>query len=96
LTGRAARQGDPGSARVFLSLEDEILTSGLGAEQAAALRTDYQRSGRNLQSAVRYFYQAQQRVEKRHERQRVELVNRINARRQMLQQMGQHANLNAH
>lgn len=96
LTGRAARQGDPGSARVFLSLEDEILTSGLGAEQAAALRADYQRSGRNLQSAVRYFYQAQQRVEKLHERQRVELVNRISARREMLQQMGQHANLNAH
>ncbi|QDT30577.1 preprotein translocase subunit SecA [Gimesia panareensis] len=96
LTGRAARQGDPGSARVFLSLEDDILASGLGAEQAAALLADYQRAGRELQSAVRHFYQAQSRVEKRHERQRVELVNRISERRQMLQQMGQHANLNAH
>lgn len=96
LTGRAARQGDPGSARVYLSLEDDILASGLGPEQAAALQADYQRGGRKLESAVRDFYQAQQRLEKRHERQRVDLVNRINARRQMLHQMGQHANLNAH
>lgn len=93
LTGRAARQGDPGSARIFLSLEDEILTAGLGEDQVLELSSNYHEASQDLKSAVRYFYQAQRRIEKRHEQQRIELVNHIKQRRQMLQQMGQHANL---
>lgn len=96
LTGRSARQGDPGSARIFLSLEDEILTTGMGTQRAQELHSTYHNSSQDLKSAVRYFYQAQKRIEKRHEQQRVELVDRINQRRQMLQQMGQHANLDVH
>ncbi|MCA9016237.1 MAG: translocase [Planctomycetaceae bacterium] len=96
LTGRCARQGDPGSARVFLSLEDEILTTGLGEEQAQKLLSAYQEISQELKSTLRYFFQAQQRIENRHEQQRIDLVNRITQRRQMLQQMGQHANLNVH
>tara|TARA_R110002111_G_scaffold117466_2_gene179462 strand:+ start:27108 stop:29066 length:1959 start_codon:yes stop_codon:yes gene_type:complete len=95
LTGRSARQGDPGSARIFLSLEDEILTTGLGDQQVKELNSSYQEINQDLKSSVRYFYQAQQRIETRHEQQRIDLVNRINQRRQMLQQMGQHANLDA-
>ncbi|MFK7776735.1 MAG: hypothetical protein QM501_01270, partial [Gimesia sp.] len=97
LTGRSARQGDPGSAHIFLSLEDEVLTTGLGEEQAADVRSRYQQSSQQgLSSAVRYFYQAQRRIEKRHEQQRIDLVVQIKQRRQMLKQMGQHANLDIH
>ncbi len=96
LTGRSARQGDPGSARIFLSLEDDILKVGLGEQRAQELYSTYQQNRSDLKSAVRYFFQAQRRIEKRHEKQRVDLVERISQRRQMLQQMGQHANLNAH
>ena len=96
LTGRCARQGDPGSARVFLSLEDDILTSGLGEDQAQDLFTSFQETSQDLQSTLRYFYQAQRRIEKRHEQQRIQLVNHITQRRQMLKQMGQHANLSEH
>lgn len=96
LTGRSARQGDPGSARIFLSLEDEILTVGLGEHRVQELCSTYQNNRSDLRSAVRYFFQAQRKIESRHEQQRVDLVNRINQRRQMLEQMGQHANLNAH
>ncbi|MCH9791826.1 MAG: preprotein translocase subunit SecA, partial [Planctomycetes bacterium] len=95
LTGRSARQGDPGSARIFLSLEDEILTVGLGKEQVEKLSDSYGTS-QELSAALRYFYQAQRRIEKRHEQQRIDLVNRIKQRREMLQQMGQHANLDVH
>jgi len=95
LTGRSARQGDPGSARLFLSLEDEILAAGLGEQQVQELNSSYHEHNQDLKSAVPYFYQAQQRIEKRHEQQRIDLVSRINQRRQMLQQMGQHANLNS-
>tara|TARA_R110002095_G_scaffold185024_2_gene162222 strand:- start:52455 stop:54326 length:1872 start_codon:yes stop_codon:yes gene_type:complete len=96
LTGRCARQGDPGSARVFLSLEDDILATGLGEEHAQDLITSFQETSQDLKSTLRYFYQAQQRIEKRHEQQRIDLVNRITQRRQMLKQMGQHANLSEH
>ena len=34
LCGRCGRQGDPGTFRYFLSLEDEILESGLGPKKA--------------------------------------------------------------
>ncbi|WP_197993159.1 translocase [Gimesia aquarii] len=96
LTGRSARQGDPGSARIFLSFEDDILTTGLGIQRSQELYSTYRESSQDLKTAVRYFYQAQKRVEKHHEQQRVELVDRINQRRQTLQQMGQHANLDVH
>jgi preprotein translocase subunit SecA len=94
LTGRCARQGDPGSAHTLLSLEDDILTAGLGEEQAQDLNSSFQETSQDLKATLRYFYQAQQRIEARHEQQRIDLVNRIMQRRQMLQQMGQHANLN--
>lgn len=95
LTGRCARQGDPGSARIFLSLEDDILPVGLGTEEAQKLFTSYQENSQELPSTLKYFYQAQQRIESRHEQQRIDLVNRISQRRQMLQQMGQNAHLDA-
>ncbi len=37
LTGRCGRQGDPGSWRVLLSLDDDILRQGLGEKYHAAL-----------------------------------------------------------
>jgi preprotein translocase subunit SecA len=36
--GRAARQGDPGSFRLFLSLDDELLTEGFGVRRVEAWR----------------------------------------------------------
>ena len=38
LFGRCGRQGDPGSCRQFVSLDDDILAPGLGATRAAALQ----------------------------------------------------------
>lgn len=42
LFGRCARQGDPGSYRQFVSLDDEILDAGLGTEAAEKLRRRWQ------------------------------------------------------
>ncbi|MEX0819118.1 MAG: preprotein translocase subunit SecA, partial [Pirellulaceae bacterium] len=41
LVGRCARQGDPGSFRQFMSLDDDIIRAGLGPRAAAK----YQRTG---------------------------------------------------
>ncbi len=95
LTGRAARQGDPGSARVFLSLEDDILKNGLIPEDFSEFVAKYKAGNLDQKSLLRAFYQAQRRIEKRHEQQRIELVKRIQERREMLHKMGQHANLDA-
>ena len=59
LTGRAARQGDPGSARVFLSLEDDILKNGLGSEAMAELFSKFKDGNPDQKSLLRAFYQAQ-------------------------------------
>src|SRR5262249_18367951 len=69
LAGRCARQGDPGSAQFFLSLEDELL-EGLGHD-----RQDYYhqvgRGGGNYtwQAFHSIFLKAQRRTEGRHYRQ---------------------------
>lgn len=95
LTGRAARQGDPGSARVFVSLEDDILKTSLDSEAVEELIAKFQGGIHDRKTVLRAFYQAQQRIEKRHELQRIELVKRIQERREMLHKLGQHANLDA-
>lgn len=41
LIGRAARQGDPGSARLFLCLDDEILDAAMGEAKTGRIRGRY-------------------------------------------------------
>jgi preprotein translocase subunit SecA len=74
LAGRAGRQGDPGSCQFFLSLEDELL-EGLGA----FWRDQIRKVGRgpdvyDWQKFRRFFYQAQRALERRHYRERVDLM----------------------
>jgi preprotein translocase subunit SecA len=88
LIGRAGRQGDPGSAQFFLSLEDELL-EGLGEERRDWLRGVGQQSRRrNWQSFHKYFVQAQKRLEKRHYRNRVDLMIYEKRRQEILKDLG--------
>lgn len=74
LIGRSSRQGDPGSARLFVSPEDEILTQAYGEEQAAKLLLSARHGSiRWLLPKVR---SAQQRVTQMHRRERAELTAR--------------------
>src|SRR5205814_3742166 len=74
LLGRAGRQGDPGSCQFFLSLEDELL-EGLGPERQQELR-DLGHNGGNVhwQKYLDDFHKAQRTVERRHYRQRIDLM----------------------
>lgn len=89
LAGRCGRQGDPGSYRQFLSLEDELLLTGLGPKRAAR----YAEMGRNgngpFDHMVRLFRRAQKKVERRHFRQRRALMYFEKERKKMQIQMGQ-------
>ncbi len=88
LVGRAARQGDPGSCQFFLSLEDELL-EGVGPARQAALRQLGASGGeRNWDKYVPEFQRAQRRIEKRHYRQRLDLMMYERQRQEILKDLG--------
>ena len=87
LIGRAGRQGDPGSCQFFLSLEDDLL-EGLGEDWQEILKETGQRGGnRNWQRFHRYFVKAQRRLEKRHYRNRVDLMVYEKRRQEVLKDL---------
>ncbi len=82
LVGRCGRQGDPGTWRQYLALDDEILIAGYGPKRAARIVAALRRRlGGNPERLVAVFKRAQQRVESRHVRQRrlLEYVERQRA-----------------
>lgn len=95
LIGRCGRQGDPGSFRQFLALDDEILESGFGSAKAARLKRF---CGRNPRELVRFgpvFQRAQQGVERKHFQARKLLLYRERQRHALQREMGQDPYLDA-
>ncbi|MBI3408839.1 MAG: hypothetical protein HY040_10820 [Planctomycetes bacterium] len=88
LIGRAARQGDPGSCQFFISLEDELL-EGLGPRRQERLRRLGQKGGDgSWQNYFKSFLRAQARVERRHYRQRLDLMMYEKQRQEVLKDLG--------
>ncbi len=89
LSGRCGRQGDPGTFRQFLSLDDELLSTGLGPKKS----DKYKAYGETVQSALSgyagIFRKAQKKVERRHFRDRKALMYFEKHRKKMQRQMGQ-------
>jgi len=89
LIGRCGRQGDPGTYRQFLSLDDEILLFGLGPRKAARLEKSGLKSTKPLRGMESLFRRAQRTVEKRHFRDRKILLYHEKERQKVQRQMGQ-------
>ncbi len=89
LIGRCGRQGDPGTFRQFLSLEDELLLAGLGPKKSGRLKARGVKSTRSFDQLSYLFGRAQGIVERRHFRQRRALMYFEKERKKMQQQMGQ-------
>jgi preprotein translocase subunit SecA len=88
LAGRAGRQGDPGSAQFFLSLEDQLL-EGLGLKKKDALAEVGRKGGsRNWNQFLPLFRLAQKRMERKHRRQRIDLMNYDKHRQEQLSDLG--------
>ena len=95
LIGRCGRQGDPGTYRQYLGLDDEILRNGLGAPAAER----YKRLGERLANDARAisklsgyagkFKLAQRRVERKHFRDRMMLLHHEKERTKIQREMGQ-------
>jgi preprotein translocase subunit SecA len=88
LIGRAGRQGDPGSAQFFLSLEDELLES-LGWKRRNKLLALAKRNpDARLDHLLPLFLKAQRRTERRHYLQRVDLMVYERERQEILKNIG--------
>jgi preprotein translocase subunit SecA len=91
LIGRCGRQGDPGTYRQFLALDDEILLTGYGPKKAEKLKAQGERqAGRGpLGGYESLFYKAQRKVERRHFRDRKILLYHEKERQKMQRAMSQ-------
>ncbi len=89
LIGRCGRQGDPGTYRQFLALDDEILLFGHGPRKAEKLIAQGERSTGPLRGWEQLFHKAQRRVERRHFRDRKIMLYHEKERQKVQRQMGQ-------
>jgi preprotein translocase subunit SecA len=88
LVGRCARQGDPGHAQFFVSLEDEIIEA-FGEKPAARIRARYKGRGELTSYAMRrLFLRAQRRKERQHRKDRKLLMHYEKQRAEMRKNMG--------
>ena len=88
LAGRAGRQGDPGTAQFYVCLEDQLL-EGLGANRYERLKKlARSNASRPWNMFRRLFKKAQHLVEKRHYKQRLDLMHFDKQRQEMLQDLG--------
>jgi preprotein translocase subunit SecA len=89
LIGRCGRQGDPGTYRQFLAMDDEILLAGFGPKKADRLKSLGAKSTGPLKGLEPLFRKAQRRVERRHFRDRKIMLYHEKERQKIQRQMGQ-------
>ncbi len=88
LAGRCGRQGDPGSVQSFMSLDDEILASGLGLDRAARMREFGSQNAASLDQHAAAFRNAQATVERTHQQERQMLLAHTRQQTRQLTQLG--------
>ena len=92
LIGRGSRQGDPGSYRIFVAMDDEILLHGLGPKRSAALEKRFSSSklgGKPLsRSLYKHFLNAQASLERKHLTDRMILLKQDTERQERHFEMG--------
>jgi preprotein translocase subunit SecA len=89
LMGRCGRQGDPGTVRQYMSLDDDVLLTGFGPETAHKMELLGQQEGANAQRHLNLLKRAQRKVERRHLRDRFVLLYHEKERKKMQAEMGQ-------
>ena len=89
LYGRCGRQGDLGTYRQYLALDDEIIRSGLGPNYADKIEAIGTRAAGPLNQYAKVFRRAQRKVERHHLRDRNMLLHHEKERKKMQREMGQ-------
>ncbi len=93
LIGRCGRQGDPGSFRQYLALDDDLLSSGLGQSRAESLLRHTDAPARLLTRFAPLFYSAQAKIERNHYQARKQLLYHDRERQKFQREMGQDPHL---
>ncbi|MGI9445291.1 MAG: helicase-related protein [Rubripirellula sp.] len=89
LIGRCGRQGDRGSYRQYLSLDDDILKGGLGVKKADRMKEQGAQIDGSVDRYAGLFRRAQLKVEKTHFRDRMILLHHEKERKKMQREIGQ-------
>ncbi len=89
LAGRCGRQGDPGSVRQYLALDDEVIRSGYGDTKAKRMTSLGSGLDGSVDQYVNLFRRAQRKVERKHFRDRSVLLYHEKQRKKMQREMGQ-------
>jgi preprotein translocase subunit SecA len=89
LIGRCGRQGDPGTWRQFLALDDDILLNGFGPKRSKRLKAIGEQRAEGLDSYAGVFGRAQRRIERKHFRDRRVLMYYEKERRKTHEHLGQ-------
>jgi preprotein translocase subunit SecA len=89
LMGRCGRQGDPGTVRQYMSLDDDVIRTGLGPEMAEKMELLGKTNPAAAQKYVNLLKRSQQKVERRHLRDRFVLLHHEKERKKMQREMGQ-------
>jgi preprotein translocase subunit SecA len=88
LCGRSGRQGDPGSAQFYLCLEDELLEA-LGHDRFEKLKSSGRENKRSDWQAYQPLFEtAQTKMERKHYKQRVDLMVYEKQRQEILKELG--------
>ncbi len=89
LIGRCGRQGDPGSYRQYLSLDDDIIKNAYGLKRGGKLKLVGERANGSLQRYGSLLRAAQRKVERKHFRDRMALLHHEKERTKVQKEMGQ-------
>ena len=89
LIGRGSRQGQPGSCRIFVAMDDEILLQGLGPRKSASLIKRFEKLSSVPRQMFKYFRVAQRKLERRHLVDRMILLKQDKERQERHFEMGQ-------
>ncbi len=95
LAGRCGRQGDPGTFRQFLALDDEILAAGFGPKKAERLKSGGATKTELPNRLFGMFRRAQRAVERKYLRARMLLLHQEKQRKKIHREMGQDPYLDA-
>ncbi len=89
LIGRCGRQGDQGSYRQYLSLDDDILKGGLGVKKSDSMKQLGEPVSGSVDRYAKLFRQAQRKVERKHFRDRMVLLHHEKERKKIQREIGQ-------
>jgi preprotein translocase subunit SecA len=95
LIGRCGRQGDPGTYRQYLGMDDEILRNGFGTKVSEKMKeigaklVSSPSANQQLLKFAAKIRKAQRKVEKKHFRDRMALLHHEKERTKIQREMGQ-------